>query len=220
MGSYRSGTDDTKAVSMSETITHYRKIRGDSLLNRLKSEQQDEVIALCESSTLDDGVKWLKAQLNIEISKCALSRWLKKQKMDAAASIRLQEIRASRQFATRMGKAVGSATEITETNSVLIAQAVFEELMKKDKERDETRLTKYMSVALKARDQEMRDKALSLAESRFRFDASKAALREAARLHEVNQGPEDEQEKIDKAMLLLFGPKPIGFSVPPGKENA
>jgi len=219
MGDYRKRPGNIASIDMSEKIPQYRKIRGDALLNRLKPDQQDEVIARCESSTLEEGVKWVKAQFNITISTCAMSRWLKKQKMDGAASARLEEIRAARQFATRMGKVVGSATEITDANSVMIAQAVFEELLKEKEDRDETRLAKYMSVALKAREQETRGKALSLAESRFRFDASKAALREAARLQEINQGPEDEQEKIDKVMLLLFGPKPIGFSVPPGKEN-
>jgi len=33
-----------------------------------------------------------------------------------------------------------------------------------------------------------------------------------ARLNRPN--PEDEQAKIDKAMLLLFGPEPSGFSTP------
>jgi hypothetical protein len=32
--------------------------------------------------------------------------------------------------------------------------------------------------------------------------------------------PELEQAKIDKVSLLLFGPKPDGFSVPTGKESA
>jgi hypothetical protein len=205
---------------MADKLPHYRKIRGDALLNRLKPEQQDEVIAYCESTTLEAGVAWLKAQFNIGISTCALSRWLKKQKLDVAAAIRLKEIRAARQYATLIGKAVGSTSELTEANSVLIAQAVFEELLKPEEKRDQARVAKYMNVALKAKDQQMRDKSLSLAESRFRFDASKSALREAARLHEINQGPEDEREKIEKVMLLLFGPKPIGFSVPPGKENA
>jgi hypothetical protein len=31
--------------------------------------------------------------------------------------------------------------------------------------------------------------------------------------------PELEQAKIEKVMLLLFGPKPIGFSVPEDKRH-
>jgi len=198
----------------------YRKIRGDGTLNRLKPEQQDEVFAYCESATLNEGVKWLKAQFNVTLSPHNLSVWLKQQRIDFAAAVRLKEIRQARDHATLFGKVLASATELTETNVVLIAQAVFEELMKPEERRDEAKLARYMSVTLKARGQEIKDKSLSLAEDRFRFDASKAALREAARLHKINQEPEDEREKIEKVMLLLFGPRPDGFSVPPGKENA
>lgn len=197
-----------------------RKIRGDSLLNQLPLDQQVEVFARCESATLDEGVKWLKTQFDITLARQNLSVWLKQQRLDLAAAARLKEIRQARDCSRLFSKVLASATELTETNSVLIAQAVFEELMKEEKDRDETRIVKYMAVALKARENEIRGKSVSLAGSRFRFDASRAALMKAARLKEIDQGPEDEREKIEKVMLLLFGPKPDGFSVPPGKENA
>jgi hypothetical protein len=203
-----------------ETTDQYRKPRGDASLNRLTPEQQDEVMAQCESLTLLEGIAWLNTQFNIELSDRALSRWMTRKRKEATASTRLIDIKTARVHSRLIMKATESATEITAANVVLIAQAAQDELMKEAKERDETRLAKYMSVALRARDQEMRNIALSLAETRFRFDASKAALREAARLQEINQGPEDEQEKIEKVMLLLFGPEPAGFIVPPGKENA
>jgi len=59
----------------------------------------------------------------------------------------------------------------------------------------------------------------ALAERKFQFAAANAALREAARLKEIEDGAEDEQAKIDKVMLLLFGPEPDYFEVPPGREN-
>lgn len=201
-------------------MKNYRKIRGDTVLNRLTPDQQEEVLAYCEGVTIREGITWLEAQFNVTLSKRSLSDWLKKRRIDLAAVARLKEIRQARDHAARIGKVISSATELTEANTVLIAQAVFEELMKPEEHRDEARLARYMSAALKARGQEIKDKSLSLAESRFRFDASKAALREAARLQEINLGPEDEREKIEKVMLLLFGPKPTGFVVPPGKENA
>jgi hypothetical protein len=65
-----------------------------------------------------------------------------------------------------------------------------------------------MQLAIKARDQEIREQTVMLQARRFYFDASKAVLREADKLEEINKGPGDEREKIDKIILLLFGERP------------
>jgi hypothetical protein len=139
---------------------------------------------------------------------------------NAIISVRLGQVCDARDHATLIGDVIASATAITNANVSLIAQAVFEELMKPAEERDEARVARYMAVALKARDQEIKDKSLCLAERRFQFDASKAALKESAKLQEINQTSEDEDEKIKKVTLLLFGPEPVGFSSPAEKEAA
>ena len=46
-----------------------------------------------------------------------------------SVAARLEQIQHARDQATLIGKVVGAATEITAANIVLIAQAVFEELL-------------------------------------------------------------------------------------------
>ena len=189
-----------------------RKIRVDSRLSQLTAEQQDEVITHCESLKLEDGVSWLKASFNLTLGKMALSRWLRKHRARRSVAARLQQIQDARDQATLIGKVVGAATEITGANIVLIAQAVFDELVKPPAERDEAKLSQYMALAIKVNEQNLKARAGNLAFQRFHFDAAKKALSFVSQLQHINESGADERAKVEEAMVLLFG-KPVTVEI-------
>ena len=125
---------------------------------------------------------------------------------EAAFKEQLDKIAADSDRAGFISKVFGRAAEIAQANSVLVAQAVFEEFRKPEGKRDEKRLVQFMNLALKGR-------SVDLGYNRFRFDGARAALENAAQLQEINKGGGDEREKIEKAIALLFGEKPSGFVV-------
>jgi hypothetical protein len=114
---------------------------------------------------------------------------------------RLQRIEDNRDRASLVNQVCQGSDAMTEANAALFAQAIFEEFNKPAEEQDEKRLVQYMSVALKAR-------SVDLAYERFNFDAAKRAIKCAAQLQEINVGAGGEDEKIQKAITVLFGERP------------
>lgn len=185
-------------------------------MGKLTPEQQEAIFAHCDTAKLRESVQWIQAQFNITLSDVCLSRWLRKQRIHKSMDLRLEDIRDDRDRAMLIGNVVGAAAEITGANSVLFAQGVFEEFRKPASERDEDKLASYMTIALKARDQELKARTLELGIDRFRFDAAKKAREKAAELQKINEGAGDESEKVAKAVRLLFGeaPRAIGSMTP------
>ena len=95
---------------------------------------------------------------------------------------------------------------MTVANSLLFANAVFNEFKKPESERDENRLIRYMDLALKARDMEIRAGAVQLGYQRFRFATARTLPN-----GEPEPSPAENRKKMEKAMLLLFGEEPEGF---------
>jgi len=193
-------------------MSNHRKIRCDSRIGQLTAEEQDEVIAHCDSIKLGDSVDWLKGRFDITITETALSKWLKKKRVERLVATRLDEIRQARDQAMLIGKVVGTATEITDANIALIAQAVFEELVKPPEERDETKLAKYMALAIQLKNQHLKGRAGDLAYERFHFEAARKALAFSGQLKRITESGGDERAKIEEAMVLLFG-KPVTVEV-------
>lgn len=193
-------------------MTILRKTRSDSKLHRLTPEQKDAAFAHCEAVKLEEGVQWLKAEMGIQISVKNLCVWLQRQRLQRSMAGPLKRIADDRDRATLVGDVVGMATEITEANIALISQAVFEEFREPAEKRDEKRLAKYMTLALKAREQGLKSRAIDLAFNRFHFDAARRARECVAELQEINKGDGDEREKIERAMKLLFGERPEGIA--------
>jgi hypothetical protein len=154
------------------TSVYTRKTRPDSRLGILKPDQQELVFAACKDLTLEKGVPWIEEHLKIQVSAPALSRWLKKKREDKAHLERFDKIRDASEHATLIRDAFGTGGEITDANIVCFTQAVFEEFTKDDGNRDEKRLVRYMDLALKARDQELKARGIELGVEKF-----KAALR-------------------------------------------
>jgi hypothetical protein len=135
-----------------------------------------------------------------------------KQRGNRSVAARLEQIRQARDQAMLIGNVVGTATDITDANIVLIAQAVFEELLKPPEERNETKLAQYMSLGIKVKDQNLKARAGDLAFERFHFDAARKSLAFASQLQRINEGTADERAKIEEAMVLLFG-KPVTVEI-------
>jgi hypothetical protein len=107
--------------------------------------------------------------------------------------------------ASFVGDVFARLNELTDKNIESFAQAVFEEFRKAPPERDESRLVRFMAIALKARDQHIRVRSVDLARDRFYFNAAKQALSFAGQLQRISDSTADDHAKIEEAMSLLFG---------------
>jgi len=132
---------------------------------------------------------------------------------------RMESLLLSREKAAIMRKIHSGATEMTVANSVLISQAVFEEMQKDPSGRDQKKMVELMRLCLTARDQELREKKLSLEQNRFRSNSSKVNPAHRKQSDKPEITPEEEREKVERAMLRVFGPEPPAFYVPPEKEG-
>jgi hypothetical protein len=121
------------------------------------------------------------------------------------------EIRDNQQGASLISGVAESSTPLTKANSVLFANAVFKEFRKPEGERDENRLIRYMVLALKARDLEIRASAVQLGYERCRSEAAKQAGGFAGESEATAEAYADERAKTEEAMRLLFGEPPAGF---------
>jgi len=189
-------------------------------LDVLDPLDQELVFSHCNTApvTLVKGCEWIKRTYNIETSPTRLSAWLQNQRAEKSEGARLQQIREESAKATLIGKVLAVALDLNEVNSRMIQQAVFQELQKEPEERNEKRLVAYMDLAIKSRAQEVKEKTVALQARRLYFNASKEALKCAAELQEINKGDGDEMEKIEKAMVVLFGEDPEGFESSPQSE--
>ncbi len=184
------------------------KVRPDCKLGQLSLEQQRTTFAHCDRVSLAEGVQWVKRQYDLQVSNSALSAWLRRHRPSRPVAGPLQRLGDNRDLATFVGNVIGTATEITDQNIVSFAQAVFEEFQKTAEERNERRLVQFMTLALKAKDQEIRARSVDLAQDRFHFDAAKQALAFASELQRIHDSGADDRAKIEEAMTILFG-KPV-----------
>jgi hypothetical protein len=162
----------------------------------------------CERISREEGVSWIKEQFNIDLSASALGIWLRKRRIDANFALHLESIRDDTERARLVAEVFGAAATLTKANSVLIAQAVFEEFRRPAAERDEKRLTQYMNLALKGR-------SVDLAYDRFYIDSARKASEHAAEIQKINDGEGDETEKIQEVIRLLFGEEPENTTFQP-----
>jgi hypothetical protein len=188
--------------------TSFRKKRPESRMGRLTQPQQDLAFDHCHTIPVRDAVLWLKAQFNLQISKSALALWLRQQRVERSMAAELAALRDNQHGATLVEEVFGQSTPLTIANSVLFASAVFNEFRKPEAERDQNRLVRYMDLALKARDLEIRASAVQLNYERMRRDSS---MKSATTIPPDPDSIAAEREKTKEAMVLLFGERPIAF---------
>jgi hypothetical protein len=195
-------------------VTKQRKKSG-MRLDRLTREQRDAMFENCERMRLEDGVVWIKEQYNVEVAIQTLRKWLGKERDDKAAGEQLQNIRDDKDRALLMERVIGPSSVFTDANSTLFAQAVFEEFRKPAEERDQERLIRYMELAIKAKNQELKERVIKLGYDKFHFDGARAALGHVDELQGINASPADEDEKIEQAIEILFGKTPKNTTFEP-----
>jgi hypothetical protein len=184
------------------------KCRTGKQLDKLTEEQQEQVFDHCYGIRLRDGAAWLKAEFGITLAESKLLLWLREERVRRTLEAQLDKIRDARDGAKLIAGAIGTASEITDANLVLVAQAAFEEFLKKPEERNAKLLGDYMALALRARDLELRGSANQLAREKHYYDLAKKSLEYVEQLKGINDSVDEERVKIDKAMVLLFGEQP------------
>lgn len=185
---------------------------------RLTPQQKDTAFDYCQTAPLKDAVPWLKQQFNLTISKSALAAWLHQQRIERSMAAELAQLRDTQQGASLINGAAGASTPITVANSILFASAVFNEFRKPADQRDENRLVRYMDLALKARDLEIRASAVQLAFERFRFDAARKSPDQSDTPSPAQAALD--RRKTEEAALLLFGDPPAAFKSETGQPVA
>jgi hypothetical protein len=188
-----------------------RKTRPEARMMRLSAEQQDAAFAHCQTVSLREGVCWLKEKFKLSINRNSLGNWLREERVARSMTKEISEIR-DHQVGASLVNDTGGPTRLTVANSVLFSSAVFKEFLKPEGERNENRLFRYMILALKARELEIRASGVQLSFERFRFDTAKRADGCGGESQTSGEADANERAKIEKAMLLLYGEPPIGFT--------
>jgi hypothetical protein len=183
-----------------------RKTRADSLIDSLTTAQQEVVFSHCETTSLEAGADWLRAEYDVTISPQRLGKWLEKRRADFNFVKTLASIRADADRAKLINNTL-SGSGFTTAASTMIGQVIFEELRKPVTERNEDRIVNLMGHALKARDQELKSQQNDLLLARFRRDTCELFIKWSAdeKAREVLKSGTSNAEKIEALGAAMFG---------------
>ena len=177
-------------------------------LKRLKAGQKEEILEHCGNMAPKDARDWIKLKFGIETTESNLGAWFGREQTLRSIGARLDQIRATRDGVKLMSEAFGWATDLTEASILMLAQAAFEELLKEPEKRDPQVVSRYMSLALRARELGLKGSAHELAREKHYYDLARRSLAYAAELKSINDSYDDERDKIERAMVVLFGVRP------------
>jgi hypothetical protein len=210
---------------MPKPSTRARKVRSDSVLHKsLKPQRAQALYEKLEHG----GMTYVQAQdyllktCGINISSSAICQWAGKRrraKADADFARLLAEIKADKQQALDLGKEAGEAHQLNDANVLMFSQALFEAKRSNDpramKQAADLFSTVLEAVA-KTRSADARMISAENSRNKFQFDAAKQALLHAAELQKIRRSNKgSEREKIDRAVVTLFGERPIAQGVEP-----
>jgi hypothetical protein len=189
------------------------KRRSDSILDGLTAGEQEIVFEHCEKRKLEDGVRWLKAELDVQLDKSNLGRWLEKVRNDRVFSDLLAEIRADADRSELVAESLGDVGRLNESNIKLLSQALFAAQRTGNMAAVKNAVFGLsMVVEALAKDRSATASVITAetSRSRFQFDAAKKALAHAAELQSISKSSGSEREKVERAIVRLFGQKPVG----------
>lgn len=196
-----------------------RKTRADGLIDsRLPRAAQEELFRLSEEEnhSLAQLQEWLVSKYELEISRDSISRWLisERQLADQAKFERmLMDLQGASDRAGQIADAVGDAAQMHEANVALLSQALLAAQQSGDPAQIKFAvggLSFLLDSVAKSRKADADVLSAKVARDRFQFDAAKQALKHAAELQEINKTTGSEREKVEQALLVLFGEKPEG----------
>lgn len=190
-----------------------RKPRADAKIDGLglTEEQRDMVYGHCERVRLADGVKWLKAEFDLEISEERLSKWLERERHERAFQKRLSAVCDASRRAQIIGSQVGSALQMSEAATAAFAAALLDAQIAEDAKGMKAAavpLAMLLEAVAKSKKADADVSQTELAWKKFRYDAAEAALACVAELQEINRSPIADEEKRERAVKRLFGEKP------------
>jgi hypothetical protein len=192
------------------------KQRGDAEIDKIfKSDKaRDDFFFASESRNLYETAAVLKREHKLEVSINTISRWLAKirtQKADARFYQLISEIRDDRERAEQLGKEIGNAQKLSAANIMIIQQMLFR-ARQTGNPKQMMAAAQMLSMVLTAVAKEKASEASVISaetqRSRFQFDAAKAALAAAGQLQEISKSKGSEKEKVDRAIVAVFGTKP------------
>lgn len=188
-----------------------------SQLGKLPQDVQEKVFLFVEGGTLAKAQAWLRDEWELDLSASTISRWATKYRTDKASAefqLRLIELTAARNSAVEMKRQLGDLGVINEANLGLLSQAFLNAQISGDTKTIKALgflFTATMDSVSKLRraDAAVADSITS--QQKFQFDAAKIALKHAAKLQEINKSTATEKEKVERAVIHMFGTKPEGL---------
>lgn len=197
-----------------------RKTRGDSVIDTaLSGAEQEAFFAYLEGTaeagthTLAEGQAWLLDRKQIELSRQAISTWAaarRKEAADLKFRALLADIGEDARRAQEFGETVGALqiAGITQSNVAMLSQALF----RAQRDRDVTSIeffTNLLATLLSSVAKQQAGVASVIsaetARDRFQFDAARRALEHAADLQQINEDAGHQRDKIERAIVRLFG---------------
>ena len=192
-----------------------RKTRGDSDLNRLLTEpEQEAFFALVERTTLREAGAWLKEHHEIALSPTAIGKWAEKMRRkgdDFRFQQLLRDMRHDNEQATLMAGEIGTAAQLNDANVLLLSQALFSARRTGDpgEMKNAAKLfSMVMESVAKAKAAEAAVITASTSRDKFQFDAAKSVLEHLDTLQSIKASSGDDREKVDRAVAAVFGRRP------------
>ena len=192
-----------------------RKTRGDSDLNRLLTEpEQEAFFALVERTTLVEGSVWLKRNDKVQRSPTCIGKWAEKQRRkadDFRFQQLLQDMRYDNEQATVMAGEIGTAAQLNDANVLLLSQALFSARRTGDPGELKAAAKLFsmvMESVAKSKAAEAAVITASTSRDKFQFDAAKSALEHAETLQSIKASSGDDRDKVERAVLAVFGRRP------------
>ena len=185
----------------------------------LSEEERDGLFALVESTTLKEGAAWLRTRYDIDLSPTALGKWAEKRRRkskDVAFQELLAGLRYDNEQASAVAAEIGSAAQLNDANVMLLGQALFSARRTGDPAEIKNAAKLFAMVLeanAKAKTAEASVIVAETGRNRFQFDAAKAALAHAEELQRINTSKGSEREKIERAILAVFGRHPTQTSM-------
>ena len=194
-----------------------QKQRGDSEIDKLfvgDDAARDDFYHASEGRNLAETQKILRDQYQLDVALTTIGRWLTKirrLKYDEKFFNVITELREDSERAQQIAKEVGDAKELTGASITMLAKALFSARLKGD-EAGMKLAAKLLSTVLgaAAADKSATASVISAEtqKMRFQFDAAKKAMQYSGELQEISKSSGSEQEKVERAVARLFGPKP------------
>lgn len=185
------------------------RIHRGALDTQLSPEAQAELASLLDNGlSYADAITWLRDKHDIPINYRVLGRWItrrRREKANLTFDRLLQTLKADKEQAAALRGEALSIHDLNHANVLLLSQALFEARRNGDTPSMMT-AARMLGTVMGAMNGARRAET---GRRKVDFDAAAAALKHAAALQKLNRNKNlPQREKIARAVLRLFGPRP------------